>query len=97
MTYGEGFGRPYVPPVRRTDRTNNVRKEVEITTTVDGRTVRVTLRDAIVSFDPYLNLVKASAYPWLMAKMGRSGMSYFPVPPVGRRVKDALIKVGVSI
>jgi hypothetical protein len=83
--------------VRRTDKSNSVRKEIEIVTQVGNKLIRVIMRDAIVSFDPYLNLVKASAYPWLLARAGHSGKTYFPVPPVGRRIKDALIKAGVSI
>ena len=95
-TYGEGFGRVYTPPTNVEDQTNSVRKEKVITVTVNGARIKVTLRDKIVSWDPYLNLVKASAYPYIVAMSGE-GKPYFPVPPISRRVKDALIKVTVQI
>ena len=94
--YGEGFGRVYTPPTNVEDQDNAVRKEKVIIATVNGDKIKVTLRDKIVSWDPYLNLVKASAYPFIV-KMSGKGTPYFPVPPVSRRVKDALIKVTVQI
>lgn len=95
-TYGDGFGRTYSPPVNTEDRSNSVRREKVIITEVNGNKIKVTLRDSIVSWDPYLNLVKASAYPWIVAQNGK-GRPYFPVPPVSRRIKDALIKTTVQI
>ena len=95
-TVGAGFGRTYTPPVNVEDTSNSVRREKVITTMVNGARVKVTLRDTIVSWDPYLNLVRASAYPWIVAKNGK-GKPYFPVPPVSRRIKDALIKTTVEI
>ena len=95
-TYGDGIGRVYSPPTTVQDSSNSVRTEKVIYTEVDGARVKVIIRDKIVSWDPYLNLVRASAYPWIMAKNG-SGRTYFPVPPVSRRVKDALIKTTAEI
>lgn len=95
-TYGEGFGRPYTRPTSVEDTSNPVRKEKRIVVEVNGDKQIMILRDKIVSWDPYLNLIRASAYPWKVAMSG-GGKPYFPVPPVSRRVKDALIKVTVQI
>jgi len=95
-TVGEGFGRTYSPPVNVEDVSNSVRREKTIITMINGAKVKVTLRDTIVSWDPYLNLIKASAYPWIVAQNG-GGKPYFPVPPVSRRIKDALIRTTVEI
>lgn len=95
-TYGDGFGRVYAPSTNVEDQSNAVRKEKIITTTVNGSKIKVILRDKIVSWDPYLNLVRASAYPFIVAMNGE-GKPYFPVPPVSRKIKDALIKVTVQI
>lgn len=95
-TYGDGFGRTYTPPVNVEDRSNPVRKEKLITAMVNGAEIKVILRDTIISWDPYLNLIRASAYPWIVAQNGK-GKPYFPVPPVSRRIKDALIKTTVEI
>jgi hypothetical protein len=95
-TYGDGFGRTYKKPVNVEDTSNLVRREKVITTTVNGAVVKVILRDTIISWDPYLNLIRASAYPWIVAQNGK-GRPYFPVPPVSRRIKDALIKTTVQI
>jgi hypothetical protein len=94
--YGDGFGRTYVKPVNVEDTSNPVRKEKVITTTVNGSVIKVILRDTITSWDPYLNLVRASAYPWIVSQHGK-GKPYFPVPPVSRRIKDSLIKTTVQI
>lgn len=95
-TYGDGIGRVYTPPVNVEDTSTSERTEKVITTEVDGNKIKVILRDTIVSWDPYLNLVRAAAYPWIVAKNGK-GRTYFPVPPISRRIKDALIKTKVQI
>jgi hypothetical protein len=95
-TYGDGFGRTYTAPVAVEDTSNSVRNEKVITSMVDGNKVTITIRDKIVSWDPYLNLIRASAYPWIVSQNGK-GKPYFPVPPVSRRIKDALIKTAVQI
>jgi len=96
ITVGEGIGQPYTKPTVVRDNSNPVRKEKVISIEVNGDKQIVVLRDKIVSWDPYLNLVRASAYPWIVAMSGK-GKPYFPVPPVSRRIKDALIKVTVQI
>ena len=95
-TYGEGFGRRYVPPTATEDESNSVRTEKVIFVKVGEDRIRVVLRDKIVSFDPYLVLVRASLYPYTVTARGR-GKPYYPAPPTNRKTKDALIKVGVEI
>lgn len=91
--YGDGFGRVTYPEVSAQD-TGDGRREKSIVTTVGGRRVTIIIRDTIVPEDPYLNLVRASAYTF----QARSGSnSRFPVPPVGRDIKDFLIRTNVVI
>lgn len=94
--YGEGFGQPYVPIVPTLDTTENGRRERYITTVADGHRMTLVLRDTIVAWDPYLMLVKASAFPLIVAGQGQ-GRPYFPAPLTNRKTKDALIKTNVSI
>lgn len=94
--YGDGFGRTYTPPAAVEDTSVPARREKTITTMINGNKVVVVLRDTIVSWDPYLNLVRAAAYPRIVAQNGK-GKPYFPVPPISRRIKDALIKTTVQI
>lgn len=86
--YATGIGRVYrkVPAYeittgRRTERTTTMK--------VGNFNVQVIVRDTIVPEDPYLNLVRASAF-----QISQGGA--FPVPPVGRGIKDALIKTGLE-
>ena len=95
-TYGDGFGAAYVTSKQIEDNSNSVRTEKIITTQIGEDKIRVILRDKIVSFDPYLVLVRASLYPIIVTGKGR-GKPYFPAPPTNRKTKDALIKVGVDI
>lgn len=82
--YATGIGRTYRKvPTSET----SVGRRIERTTTsiVGGYTVKVIVRDSIVVEDPYLNLVRAAAF-----QLAEGGP--FPVPPVGRDVKNFLIK-----
>lgn len=90
IEYGEGFGRAYqkVPALQEQD--NEIRKERSIVTTIGGEEVTVILRDKIVAFDPYLNLVRAALYATAKAHSGRV---FFPVPPVSDRIKEALLSI----
>ena len=92
-TYGDGIGRVYQPEVPTQD-VGVGRREKQIRTMVGGQQVTVIIRDTIVPEDPYLNLVRAAAYPYMMG--GGSG-SRFPVPPVQKDIKDALIKTNLAI
>lgn len=92
VTVGEGFGRTYTKEVASETKTL-LRKEKKIVTVVDGQRVTVIIRDSVVPEDPYLTLVRAAAFPYQVAD---KGMAKFPVPPISRSVKDALIKVEIS-
>ena len=96
VEYGEGFGRPFVPEVPKVDTTENGRREKFITTVADGHRITVVLRDTVVAWDPYLVLVKASAFPYIVAGQGQ-GKPYFPAPLTTRKMKDALIKTNVGV
>lgn len=90
--YGQ-FGRNYVKPTH-VESEDSPRRERTITTVVGGQRVTIIVRDTIVPEDPYLNLIRAAAYPYQTAK-GADGI--FPVPPVSRRIKDVLIKTDLVI
>lgn len=93
-TYGE-FGGVVVPPVPSANGPDSdYRREKTITTVVNGQNVMLIVRDTIVPEDPYLNMVRAAAYVYM--KGGGPGVR-FPVPPVGRPLKDALIKTNMMI
>lgn len=66
------------------------RQEVVVSFRKDGRVYTMTMRDKVVIEDPYLVLVKATAFAIKMAEpyMGR-------VPP--RAVRDVLVKDNVDI
>ena len=70
------------------------RREKFIETTVNGMRVTVVVRDSIVDWDPYLNMVRATAYTY--QKGGGPGVR-FPVPPISRELKDVLIKTDLVI
>jgi hypothetical protein len=91
--YGDGFGRKYIPEVP-TEEIGTLRREKQIITVVGGQQVTLVVRDTIVPFDPYLNMVRAAAYPY---QMGGGADARFPVPPVGRDIKDVLIKTIIQI
>lgn len=86
--YGDGIGRVYrkVPSYETT-----TGRRVERTTalTVGQYSVEVIVRDSVVPEDPYLNLVRAAAFQ--LVEKGP-----FPVPPIGRSVKDFLIKTNLE-
>lgn len=83
-TYAAGVGRTYRKvPASETSTGNRVQRTT--TMTVGNYTVNVIVRDSIVPEDPYLNLVRAAAF-----QLSEKGP--FPVPPVGRDIKDFLIK-----
>ena len=90
---GAGFGRTYNREVPSED-VGVGRREKRIRSVVGGQQVTVTIRDTIVPEDPFLNLVKASAYPY---QMGGGANARFPVPPVDKDIKDALIKTSMTI
>jgi hypothetical protein len=94
--YGEGFGRPYVKDVPSEVTTENGRRERFIVTVADGHRITVVLRDTIVCWDPFLVLVKASAFPFIVSNQNQ-GRPYFPAPLTNRKTKDALIKTDVRI
>ena len=88
ITYAPGFGRTYKKTIR-SETTVGRRTETVTTTQVGNYTVEVIVRDSIIVDDPYLNLVRAAAFQ--LADKGP-----FPVPPVGRDIKDFLIKTGLE-
>ena len=83
-TYADGIGRTY-RKVPASETSTGSRAERTTTMTVGNYTVRVIVRDTVVVEDPYLNLVRAAAF-----QVSEGGP--FPVPPVGRDIKDFLIK-----
>jgi len=83
-TYAAGVGRTY-RKVPASETSTGVRTERTTTMVVGNYTVRVITRDSIIPEDPYLNLVRAAAF-----QVSEKGP--FPVPPVGRDIKDFLIK-----
>lgn len=90
--YGE-FGAEVRPPVTSHD-TGIDRREKTIEIEVNGERVTVITRDTIVDWDPYLNMVRATAY---MYQTGGGPSVMFPVPPVSRELKDVLIKTDLVI
>jgi 2',3'-cyclic-nucleotide 2'-phosphodiesterase (5'-nucleotidase family) len=94
-TYGEGIGRVYTKEVPSSISNTTDRREEILTTVVGKEKVTIIIRDTIVPEDPYLNLVRASAYTWYTRKT--EGRAVFPVPPVGREIKDFLIKSNIII
>ena len=91
--YGDGFGLKHVPEVPHED-VGSQRREKQIVTIIGGQQVTLIVRDTLVPEDPYLNMVRASAYPYLM---GGGPNARFPVPPVGRDIKDVLLKTVIEI
>jgi len=91
--YGEGIGQVYTPPISAVESTDRPEKVIE--TIVDNQRVTVIVRQDIVPEDPYLNMVRAAAYTWQTKKSG--GRGRFPVPPVGRDIKDYLIRSNLVI
>jgi len=66
------------------------RQEVTVTVRKDGRIYRCVLRDKVVPEDPYIMLLKATAFAL------KTGEAYNGLPPK-RGVKDFLIKNNVVI
>lgn len=81
---GEGFGGEYVTPAGVEDTPG--RREKVITRLVNGKRVTIRVRDKVAPVDPLVLLTKASLY--VKQVPGR-----FPMPPINRRIKEALIKV----
>ena len=90
---GEGIGRTYTKEVPSED-VGVGRREKQIRTTIAGQRVTVIVRNTIVPEDPYLNMVRAAAYPYMM---GGGPDARYPVPPVDKEIKDALIKTSMTI
>lgn len=86
--YADGIGRTYRKVPSSETSTGN-RTERTTTMTVGGYTVNVIVRDTVIIEDPYLNLVRAAAF-----QISEGGP--FPVPPVGRDIKDFLIKTNLE-
>lgn len=92
--YGE-FGREVRPPVPAQDTgAGTSRREKTIEITVGGQRVTVIVRDSIVDWDPYLNMVRAAAF---MYQQGGGPSVRYPVPPISRDIKDVLIKTDLVI
>lgn len=66
------------------------RSEVRLNLRKDNRVYRIVLRDKVVPEDPYLVLVRATAFA---VKVGEP----FNGDPTGRTIKDFLIKSSVVI
>jgi len=92
-TYGDGIGQVYTKSVAAED-IGVGRREKRVITIVGGQQVTLIVRDTIVPEDPYLNLVRAAAYPF---QIGASAAAKFPVPPVPTALKDVLIKSSITI
>lgn len=92
---GEGFGQTVSsPPVPSRD-IGEYRREKMVRTMVGSNEVTIILRDTVVPEDPILNMMRATAYTW---QVGRGAQrARFPVPAVGREIKDALIKTNITI
>lgn len=84
----QNTGLPFVTPVECSSLTK--RKEVPINIRKGGRIYRYVLRDKIAPEDPYLVLVRASAFAI------QTGEAYNGSVP-GRDIRDFLIKNNVGI
>jgi hypothetical protein len=93
MTIYGTFGREVRPEVPSYD-VGIDRREKIIETIVGEEVVSVIVRDTIVDWDPYLNMVRATAY---MYQTGGGPTVQFPVPPISRELKDVLIKTDLVI
>jgi len=95
MTVYGDFGREVFPETPAQDTGEGTsRREKTIEMDVGGQRVTVVVRDSIVDWDPYLNMVRAAAY---MYQQGGGPSVRFPVPPLGRELKDVLIKTDLVI
>ncbi|MHA2333757.1 MAG: hypothetical protein ACXAEU_17155 [Candidatus Hodarchaeales archaeon] len=95
QVYGDGFGVEVTGPDVANEDTGEYRRERTIRTVVGNDVVTVIVRDTIVPEDPFLNMIRAAAYTW---QQGRgSPRVWFPVPPIGRDIKDALIKINLTV
>jgi hypothetical protein len=86
---GEGFGRRYIPAVPRTETTEG-RSELYYESIIGGDRVTLIIREDLAVEDPFDNMARASAYRVATGKI-------FPVPPVGREIKDYLIRTNLSL
>lgn len=84
----QDVGIPFTVPVECSELTK--RKEVPISIRSGGRIYRYVLRDKIAPEDPYLVLVKATAFAI------RTGEPYNGSVP-GRDIRDFLIKNNVGV
>lgn len=85
MTYGEGFGQEYSPPSQSVQGQVG-RHEKVITRVIEGKRVTIRVREFVAPSDPLILLMKASLYTRQVPG------SRFPVPPISRRIKEALIR-----
>jgi hypothetical protein len=86
---GDGFGRRYIPTVPRTETTEG-RQELFFESVVGGERVTMIIREDLIVEDPFDNLARAAAYRVATGKI-------FPAPPVGRDIKDYLIRTNISV
>lgn len=86
---GEGFGRRYILPVPQRETTEG-RSELFFESIIGGEHVTMILRDDLTVEDPFDNMARAAAYRVTTGKV-------FPVPPVGREIKDYLIRTNLSL
>lgn len=93
---GEGFGQTITQGADVPSRDiGEHRREKMIRTVVGNDEITIIIRDTIVPEDPILNMMRATAYTW---QVGRgSARTRFPVPPIGRDLKDALIKTNITV
>lgn len=92
---GDGFGQivTHTPPP--TQDIGEYRREKMIRTMVGSDEITIIVRDTVVPEDPLLNMMRATAYTW---QVGRGAQrARFPVPSVGREIKDALIKTNIVV
>lgn len=86
--YAAGVGRTY-RKIPASETTTVRRMETVTHMTAGNNNVRVIVRDTVIPEDPYLNLVRAAAF-----QIGEGGA--FPVPPIGRDIKNFLIKTDLE-
>ncbi len=87
-TIGDGFGRVYQKVIPRQE-TVSGRQEIYTETIVGGRRVTLVVRYDLAVEDPYVNLARAQAYHI-------ATRDPFPAPPVGRDIKDHLIRTNLG-
>ena len=86
---GQGFGRGFVPAVPR-EETVEGRQELFYEAVVGGNRVTMIVRQDLAVEDPMDNMARAAAYTISTGRM-------YPVPPLGRDVKDYLIRTNIIV